>query len=127
MLDRVSGIFYNLAGSDSNPAREALSRDLNALLAQARQVHADRGRMFHDAGDRVTGFLERIATGLDLEAELVNFVRKAARQARQDPVQGYLLDLAQDLVAQINRLGRTDLIPRDIGEVFGDIDLYAGR
>ena len=28
MLDRVSGVFYNLAGADSTPAREALMRDL---------------------------------------------------------------------------------------------------
>ena len=27
-LDRVSGVFYNLSGADSNPAREALMRDL---------------------------------------------------------------------------------------------------
>ena len=27
-LDRVAGVFYNLAGADSNPAREALQRDL---------------------------------------------------------------------------------------------------
>ena len=27
-LDRVAGVFYNLSGSDSNPAREALQRDL---------------------------------------------------------------------------------------------------
>ena len=33
LLDRVSGIFYNLAGSDSNPAREALSRDLAPKLS----------------------------------------------------------------------------------------------
>jgi peptidyl-dipeptidase Dcp len=26
-LDRVAGVFFNLAGSDSNPAREALQRD----------------------------------------------------------------------------------------------------
>ena len=28
LLDRVSGVFYNLAGADSNEAREALQRDL---------------------------------------------------------------------------------------------------
>jgi peptidyl-dipeptidase Dcp len=28
MLDRVAGVFYNLAGADSTPAREALQRDL---------------------------------------------------------------------------------------------------
>jgi peptidyl-dipeptidase Dcp len=28
LLDRVAGVFYNLAGADSNPAREAMMRDL---------------------------------------------------------------------------------------------------
>jgi peptidyl-dipeptidase Dcp len=32
-LDRVSAVFYNLAGSDSNPAREALQRDLAPQMA----------------------------------------------------------------------------------------------
>ena len=33
LLDRVAGVFYNLAGADSNPAREALSRDLAPRLS----------------------------------------------------------------------------------------------
>lgn len=33
MLDRVAGVFYNLAGSDSNPAREALQRDLTPKMS----------------------------------------------------------------------------------------------
>ncbi len=33
MLDRVSGVFYNLAGADSTPEREALQRDLAPKLA----------------------------------------------------------------------------------------------
>jgi peptidyl-dipeptidase Dcp len=32
-LSRVLGVFWNLAGSDSNPAREALQRDLSPRLA----------------------------------------------------------------------------------------------
>lgn len=32
-LDRVSGVFFNLAGADSTPAREALQRDLAPRLA----------------------------------------------------------------------------------------------
>ena len=32
-LDRVSGVFYNLAGADSNDAREALMRDLAPTLS----------------------------------------------------------------------------------------------
>ena len=33
LLDRVSGVFYNLAGADSNEAREALMRDLAPKLS----------------------------------------------------------------------------------------------
>ncbi len=32
-LDRVAGVFFNIAGSDSNPAREALQRDLAPKLS----------------------------------------------------------------------------------------------
>ncbi len=32
-LDRVSGVFYNLAGADSTPAREALQRDVAPRMA----------------------------------------------------------------------------------------------
>ena len=32
-LDRVAGVFFNIAGADSNPAREALQRDLAPLLS----------------------------------------------------------------------------------------------
>ncbi len=33
VLDRVSGVFYNLAGADSTPAREALQRELAPKMA----------------------------------------------------------------------------------------------
>jgi peptidyl-dipeptidase Dcp len=33
LLDRVAGVFFNLAGADSTPAREALQRDLAPKLA----------------------------------------------------------------------------------------------
>ncbi len=33
LLDRVAGVFFNLSGSDSNPAREALQRDLSPQLS----------------------------------------------------------------------------------------------
>jgi len=43
LLDRVAGVFFNLAGSDSNPAREALSRDLAPKLsAYASEVTSNR-------------------------------------------------------------------------------------
>jgi Zn-dependent oligopeptidase len=50
-LDRVSGVFYNLAGADSTEAREALMRDLapkmsafaSEITNNKAAVRADRG------------------------------------------------------------------------------------
>ena len=43
LLDRVAGVFFNLLGSDANPAREALARDLAAKLsAYASEVTSNR-------------------------------------------------------------------------------------
>lgn len=43
VLDRVAGVFFNLSGSDSNPAREALSRELAPKLsAYASEITANR-------------------------------------------------------------------------------------
>ena len=43
LLDRVSGVFFNLASSDSNPAREGLSRDLAPKLsAYSSEVTSNR-------------------------------------------------------------------------------------
>ena len=43
LLDRVAGVFYNLAGADSTPAREALQRDLAPRLsAHASQITNNR-------------------------------------------------------------------------------------
>lgn len=114
-------------GAAQGRSAETLAAELGALIARARQVHAERSAAFREIGNRVTETLERIATGLDLESDLIATVRHAARQAHQDPVKGYFLELAQDMVEQLNGLGRVDLIPRDLGEVFEDIDLYAGR
>ncbi|MCC6001604.1 MAG: M3 family metallopeptidase [Pararhodobacter sp.] len=42
-LDRVAGVFFNLLGSDANPAREALARDLAPRLsAYASEITANR-------------------------------------------------------------------------------------
>jgi len=43
VLDRVAGVFYNLVGADSNPAREGLSREMAPKLADyASEVTANR-------------------------------------------------------------------------------------
>ena len=63
-LDRVSGVFFNLAGADSNDAREALQRDLAPKLsAFASEVTNDR-RLFA----RIEAlWAQRDSLGLDAE------------------------------------------------------------
>jgi len=63
-LNRVAGVFYNLVGADSNPAREALSRALAPQLADyASEVTANRALFA-----RIEDLWARRA-GLGLEAE----------------------------------------------------------
>ena len=45
-LDRVSGVFFNLAGADSNPAREALQRDLAPQLSAFSSEVTNNGPLF---------------------------------------------------------------------------------
>ncbi|GAB1362024.1 hypothetical protein MASR1M32_12600 [Rhodobacter sp.] len=67
-LDRVSGLFYNLAGADSNDAREALMRDLAPKMSaiflgdhqQQGTFRQDRGAV---AGPRCPGTDRRAAAG----------------------------------------------------------------
>jgi len=45
-LDRVAGVFYNLAGADSTPAREALQRDLAPRLSAYSSDITNNARLF---------------------------------------------------------------------------------
>jgi peptidyl-dipeptidase Dcp len=77
-LDRVSGVFYNLAGADANPAREALQRDLAPKMAAFSSevlMNPDlwaRVRRLHDARD-----------SLDLSAEETRVLDLYARMFRR--------------------------------------------
>ncbi|UWQ18540.1 M3 family metallopeptidase [Jannaschia sp. M317] len=46
LLDRVAGVFYNLAGADSTPAREALQRDLAPKLSAYSSEITNNDRLF---------------------------------------------------------------------------------
>ncbi len=82
LLERVGGVFWNLAGTDSNPAREALQRDLSPRLAAHRAATLMDARLFARV-DAVHG--ARHGAGLDPEqvrlVELYHrmFVRSGAR------------------------------------------------
>jgi peptidyl-dipeptidase Dcp len=63
-LDRVAGVFYNLVGADSNPAREALSRELAPQLADYHSEITANRALFA----RIEALWERRETlGLDPE------------------------------------------------------------
>ena len=66
ILDRVGGVFYNLAGSDSNPAREALQRDLAPKMSAYASEITNNRALFA----RIEALWRR-RDGLELTAEQV--------------------------------------------------------
>ncbi|MEJ6392530.1 M3 family metallopeptidase [Gymnodinialimonas sp. 2305UL16-5] len=64
VLDRVAGVFYNLAGSDATPEREALQRDFAPKLSALSSEITSNAKLFA----RIADLWERRAT-LDLTAE----------------------------------------------------------
>lgn len=86
-LDRVAGVFFNLAGTDSNPAREALQRDLSPKLSAYASEITSNTALFA----RVQALWEaRAALGLDPEQARVlelyhrMFVRAGAALEGED-------------------------------------------
>ncbi len=63
-LDRVAGVFFNLSGSDSNPVREALQRDLLPKLSAYSSEIVNNKALFA----RIEALWER-RDALDLSAE----------------------------------------------------------
>ena len=64
LLDRVAGVFFNFAGSDSNPEREALQRDLSPRLSAYASGIVNNRALF----DRIEALWTARDT-LDLSAE----------------------------------------------------------
>jgi peptidyl-dipeptidase Dcp len=64
VLDRVAGVFFNIAGSDSNPAREALQRELAPKLSAFASEVTNNRALFA----RIEDLWQR-REGLDLDAE----------------------------------------------------------
>ncbi|MEY4984514.1 MAG: hypothetical protein RIR62_2780 [Pseudomonadota bacterium] len=63
-LDRVSGVFYNLAGADSTDAREALMRDLAPKMSAFASEVTNNKALFARIGDL---WARRDSLGLDAE------------------------------------------------------------
>lgn len=68
VLDRVAGVFFNLAGADSTPAREALQRELSLKLSAYSSEIVNNRALF----DRIeTLWQARDSLGLDAEQDRV--------------------------------------------------------
>jgi len=71
LLDRVAGVFFNLAGADANPAREALQRDMAPKLS-AYSSEITNNRALWQRVD--TLWQGRAALGLTAEQERVLYL-----------------------------------------------------
>ena len=121
LLDRVAGVFFNLAGSDSTPAREALSRDLAPKLsAYASEITANRALFA-----RIEDLWSR-RDELDLTAEQARvlmlyrrmFIRAGARlddaaSARMAAIKGRLASLGTQFTQNLLADERDWFMPLD--------------
>jgi peptidyl-dipeptidase Dcp len=71
LLDRVAGVFYNLAGSDSNPAREGLQREFAPKLSAYSSEITNNAALFARIDDL---WQRRAALGLTEEEERVLYL-----------------------------------------------------
>jgi peptidyl-dipeptidase Dcp len=114
LLDRVSKVFFNLTGADTNDTLEAIQRDLSPKLAAHRDAIVLNDRLFA----RVQSLHEKRATlGLDAESTRLleryhtDFVRAGARlpAADKEKLRGLNRELAtlattfsQNVLKEIN-------------------------
>jgi peptidyl-dipeptidase Dcp len=72
-LEKVLGVFFNLAGSDSNPAREALQRDFSPRLAAYATEITQNAALFARIDDL---WARRDSLGLDAEEARVLMLKR---------------------------------------------------
>ena len=102
LLDRVAGVFYNLAGSDSNPTREALQREFAPKLSALSSEISNNSKFFARIEDL---WSRRDDLGLDDEQRRVleltrrGFVRAGAG------LDGAARDRLTEVMAQLSTLG----------------------
>lgn len=119
-LNRVLGVFYNLAGADSNPAREALQREFSPRLA-AYGSEITRNRPLFQRIE--TLWQDRASLGLTAEQERVlmltrrGFVRSGA--ALDDAAQARLAEVKERLAVLSTRF--TQNLLADEREWFMDL------
>ncbi len=74
LLDRVAGVFYNLAGSDSNPKREELQREFGPKLSALSSEISNNSKLFARIDDLWTR-----RDALDLSAEQLRVLELTRR------------------------------------------------
>jgi len=98
LMDKVAGVFFNVSGSDTNPAREALQRDLSPRFAAFNSETMMNTKLFQRIdtlfqGRETLGLSDEQTRVLELYHQM--FVRAGAQ------LQG---DSAKDLAAVLQRL-----------------------
>jgi peptidyl-dipeptidase Dcp len=102
LLDRVAGVFYNLAGSDSNPKREELQREFGPKLSALSSEISNNSKLFARIDDL---WQRRDALGLSdeqlrvLELTRRGFVRSGAA------LEGDARERLTDVMARLSVLG----------------------
>jgi peptidyl-dipeptidase Dcp len=102
LLDRVAGVFYNLAGSDSNPKREELQREFGPKLSALSSEISNNSKLFARIDDL---WQRRDALGLSdeqlrvLELTRRGFVRSGAA------LEGDARTRLTDVMARLSVLG----------------------
>ncbi len=102
LLNRVAGVFYNLAGSDSNPAREEMQRDFAPKLSALSSEISNNSKLFARIDDL---WGRRDTLGLTAEQLRVleltrrSFVRSGAA------LEGEARDRLTEVMARLSVLG----------------------
>jgi peptidyl-dipeptidase Dcp len=102
LLDRVAGVFFNLSGSDSNPAREALQRDLSPKLSAYASEITNNRALF----DRIQTLWDmRDSLGLDAEQMRVLMLYRRMFLRSGAALEGDARDRLTDVKSRLATLG----------------------
>ncbi|MEJ6390624.1 M3 family metallopeptidase [Gymnodinialimonas ulvae] len=102
LLERVAGVFYNLAGSDSNPAREALQRDFAPKLSALSSEISNNAKLFARIEDL---WSRRDALGLsDEQMRVLELTRRGFVRAGAG-LEGGARDRLTEVMARLSTLG----------------------
>ncbi|UWQ22300.1 M3 family metallopeptidase [Jannaschia sp. W003] len=102
LLDRVAGVFYNLAGADANPAREALQREMAPKLSAYGSEITMNAALFARIEDL---WSRRDALGLDPEQARVLMLTRRGFVRAGAALQGAEAQRLKEIKARLATLG----------------------